>query len=423
MEYEGVLSQGQYACLVLVTAGSSFVSILGSTAVTRIAYLKMTSTYQRFLFMLSLMDILSSLFLMFHQLILPKSEAFYWAFGSQKSCTMAGFFLHFGTLAVAMYSSFLSLYFYFSIQFSSKREKQPEDVIGYWEWGAHACALLLPGGVAVAAAATGNIDVAEGLGLCAIESFECARGEIDESACVSTGNDEWSIPQDTQALRWSYFASMIASIVASVISTLLVSGKVRSTLRSDDNGLTEEVKQRLRAVATQAVLYTGVFLNTLIWPILAIIIPTDTKAPVYFLHLLAFFFYPLQGVFNCLIYIRPRYQMLRTMYPDDSIIVVARVSLSKAGDPDEIEEVRERIYGDSYEPPSVESSVHSLASGLPNEVAFNPDSPLSKTSLVSVPADDDDMDPEASPRKKHTPKLANVQEAEDGEDSEDAKST
>ena len=87
--------------------------------------------------------------------------------------------------------------------------------------------------------------------------------------------------------------------------------------------------------------------------------------------------------------------MLRTMYPNDSVAVVFRVSMSKAGDPDEIEEVRERIYGDAYEQPSAASSVHSLASDMPNEVTFDPNKALSTASLVSVPGDDDDMDPEA----------------------------
>jgi hypothetical protein len=109
------------------------------------------------------------------------------------------------------------------------------------------------------------------------------------------------------------------------------------------------------------------------------------------------------------------------MYPDDSMIVVARVSLSKAGDPDEIEEVREQIYGDRYEPPSVESSVHSLASGLPNEVVFDPCSPMSKTSLVSTPADEDEMDNEHF-QQKGKPRLADSDD-DAYEETDDDKST
>ena len=391
-------------------------------AITRIAYLKMTSTYQRFLFMLSQLNILNSFFLLFHQLILPQLNQFYWAFGSEMTCSMAGFFLHFGSLGVAMYSFFLSLYFYFSIHSSPKRDKLPEGIVGFWEWSAHAAAFLLPGGIALAAASTGNMDVAaDGLGLCIIESYACVRGEIDQRDCVPSRREGWSIPQDTNALRWTYIASMVAAAIASIVSTLLVYCKVHGTLSviGDDTSLPDEMKQRLRAVATQAVLYTAAFLNTLIWPALSVLVSTDDDSPVYVLHLLAFMIYPLQGAFNCYIYIRPRYHMLRTMYPDDSMLVVARVSLSKAGDPDEIEEVRERIYGDSYEPPSVDSSVHSIASGVPQEVSFNPHSPLSKTSLVSVPGDDDEMDHENCEHKEK-PCLSNVEKGDCGEETDDA---
>jgi hypothetical protein len=433
MEYEGYLSEGQYATLVIVTALSSFLSILGSVAVTRIAFLKMTSTYQRFLFMLSLADILNSVFLLFHQLVLPSSPDFYWAVGNNKTCSMAGFFLHFGSLSVAMYSCYLSMYFYLSIQSSPKRQKQPEDIIGSWEWCAHLSCFLIPGGIAVAAAVTDNLDVAEGLGLCVIQSYDCEDGTTDEVDCVPSGNNGWALPKDTNALRWAYVAGMIAAASFAILATALVYFKVQGTLTqrgdsgADGGALPDEMKQRLRAVATQAILYTGVFVNTLIWPVLAIAIPTDTKAPVYFLQFLAFLLYPLQGVFNCFIYIRPRYQMLSAMYPDDSMMVVFRVSMSKAGDPDEIEEVRERVYGDDYQPPSVASSEHSLASDMPAEVAFDPSKPLSRHSLVSVPADDDDMDPEAVPKddeeeEEEEEEAAAAGENEGGEN-DDAKST
>lgn len=421
MEYVGYLSKGQYATLVIVTALSAFLSVLGSVAVTRIAYLKMTSTYQRFLFMLSLTDILNSIFLLFHQLVLPESPDFYWAVGNTKTCSMAGFFLIFGSLSVAMYSCYLSLYFYLSIQGSPKRQKQPEDIIGFWEWCAHLSCVFIPGGIAVAAATTNNMDVAEGLGLCVIQSFDCEDGTTTD--CVPVGNNGWALPKDTNALRWAYVAGMIAAASVAIVATTLVYLKVQGTLtkggETDGGGLADDMKQRLRAVATQAILYTGVFVNTLMWPVLAIVIPSGSPAPVYFLHFLAFLLYPLQGVLNCFIYIRPRYQMLRTMYPEDSMMVVFRVSMSKAGDPDEIEEVREWIYGDDYRAPSVASSEHSLASDMPLEVAFDTSKPLSKTSLVSVPADDDHMDPEAVD-EKYDDEEENEEEVENEEEDEEA---
>ena len=88
MEYEGYLSGFQYRTLVITMGVSSLISILGSVAVTRISYLKMTSTYQRFLFMLSLVIIVNSIFLLFHQLMIPESPDYLWAFGISETCTI-----------------------------------------------------------------------------------------------------------------------------------------------------------------------------------------------------------------------------------------------------------------------------------------------------------------------------------------------
>jgi len=383
--------------------------------------LKMTSTYQRFLFMLSLMEILNCIFLFFHQLVLPHSPDFYWAGGNSKTCSMAGFFLHFGSLAVAMYSCYLSVYFYFSIQSSPKRQKQPEDIIGLWEWIAHLSCFMLPGGIAVAAAATNNINVAEGLELCVIQSYECMVEKSSGVECVPVGNG-WELPKATNSLLWAYVASIIAAAAAGLAATFMVYCKVKGTItKGGDNGaevaLGDEMKQRLKAVATQAILYNGVFINSLLWPMLAVVIPSTSKAPVFALQFLAFLIYPLQGFMNCIIYIRPRFQMLRAMYPDDSVMVVCRVSMSKAGDPDEIEEVRERIYGDAYEMPSVASSVHSLASDMPNEVevTYDPDKQWSTTSVVSATKDDDSLDPEADQKKEE-------KEETEGDEEQDEKS-
>ena len=106
--------------------------------------------------------------------------------------------------------------------------------------------------------------------------------------------------------------------------------------------------------------------------------------------------------------------MLTVMYPEDSALVVFRVSMSKAGDPEEIEEVRERIYGDAYEMPSVGSSDQSIASDIPLEVSFDPNQPASDLSLVSTPDDNDDMDPEAD-AKSIRKKIRQMKSANDDE--------
>lgn len=401
MEYESDLSDGQYKTLVVVMGISAFLSVLGSIVVMRIAHLKLTSTYQRFLLMLSFSDLLNSLFLIFHQLVLPESPAFPWAFGTMKTCKMVGFFAHYGSLSAAMLSCYLGVYFHCSIQSSPKRLKQPEDIIGIWEWIAHLTALLIPAALASSMLATDSIAVSEKTGLCLARNYACEGTNDNGGSCV-TGSD---VSSDT-ILGWVHTSLICLASLVGIASTISVYCRVRSTItrgsqHNFDGSLNDEVKQRLRAVATQSILYTSVFVNTFFWPTIGTLLPLvapDTHP--FALQVIAFIFFPLQGALNCLIYIRPRYQMLRAMYPEDSFQVVLRVSMSKAGDPDEIEEVRERIYGDNYEMPSVDSSEHSLASDIPVEVSFDPNKPLSATSLVSAPKDDDDMDPEVNTQKE-----------------------
>lgn len=394
-EYEGHLSKGQYAIIVIVVAISALVSTLGSFAVTRIAFLKLSSTYQRFLFMLSVVDILNSLFLMIHRFLVPNSPDFYWAFGTDGTCSMAGFVLHFGSLSVAMYNCFLSIYFFFSIQSSPKREKLPEDVIGIWEWIAHLSCFAVPAGIAGAALGTGNIDLDDSFGVCTIHSYDCIDTPNDPDC-----SDPWpngnSYPNDMGLFYWIWVGALLAALLASIVATLMVYLKVRSMLSGGqaDGSLGDEMKQRLQAVSTQAFLYTFIILNSFFFLYLAYAVQKDGR-PLFALQLLSALFFPIQGIFNCFVYIRPRFQMLKMMYPEDSMFVVFRVSMSRAGDPEEIEDVREQIYGDAYEMPSRHSSEFSLASDIPPEVAFDPSKPMSATSLVSAPDDDDDMDPEA----------------------------
>jgi hypothetical protein len=84
--------------------------------------------------------------------------------------------------------------------------------------------------------------------------------------------------------------------------------------------------------------------------------------------------------------------MLRVMYPEDPATVVLRVSLSTAGDPDEIEHVRATIFGDDYvPPPSVgSSSAVSRASDLPDAIEFDTSCQISVASAVSTPDGNDD---------------------------------
>lgn len=108
------------------------------------------------------------------------------------------------------------------------------------------------------------------------------------------------------------------------------------------------------------------------------------------------------GVFNCIIYVRPRVQMLQMVYPQDSFTIVLRVAISKTGVPDEIEVIRAKLYGREYSRPEkvvVEQSPEDhddpgklIGLPIPSVVAFESNVEVSTRSLVSALGVDDDKE-------------------------------
>jgi hypothetical protein len=156
----------------------------------------------------------------------------------------------------------------------------------------------------------------------------------------------------------------------------------------------QQIIQKLAAVSAQCVLYALSYMNSYVWLIALIFIPANNSRLLYAFQIIVAVLYPLVGVSNCIIYIRPRVQMLQIMYPQDPFVVVLRVAMSKAGDPEEIEVIREIIYGSEYSGSEAHGDSvgeESRDSQIPSVVHFDPEEkPLSIKSLVSTPGDEDD---------------------------------
>ena len=80
--------------------------------------------------------------------------------------------------------------------------------------------------------------------------------------------------------------------------------------------------QRIQAVATQAFLYVAVFVvlqtPTFILRVMEAQNSVQDEAQVFPLLMLQAIMWPIQGLFTCLIYIRPSYLKSRTEYPNES---------------------------------------------------------------------------------------------------------
>ncbi|KAL3925711.1 MAG: hypothetical protein SGILL_000218 [Bacillariaceae sp.] len=406
-EYNEPLPLSMYAPLVLLQMISSFCSVVGSFVIIRIATPKMGSTYQRFLFMLSSVIVINAIFLFLHPLLVPKGSSA-WGIGNDATCSLAGFFWVFGALAVSLYHNALALYFNFSIygnDNNNNKERKPEDVVGCVEIMVNVTCWLIPLAIAIAGAATTSINFDPKLDMCVLYQ-ECDPDETNDGSCVPIAYDSFNRYGTSasvtlqQAFQWILVASAILSLLILVNLQCQVRRAMKTTriaaqqLARDEMDLDgadeqQQIIQKLAAVSAQCILYTFSYLNSYVWFIILLFIPANNPNLLYAFQVFVSMLYPMVGVFNAVVYIRPRLQMLKLMYPQDPFVVVVRVAMSKAGDEVEIEAVRKNYYGSDYcgsEEHAGSEAEESRDSAIPSVVHFDPEEkPLSIKSLVSIP--------------------------------------
>ena len=101
-------------------------------------------------------------------------------------------------------------------------------------------------------------------------------------------------------------------------SSISATGTNRTTATSSSHVASSN---RVKAVATQAVLYSMAYLNSVSWPLLVAIFAgafNKTTGQMYWLDLLSSAFYPLQGFLNFFVFLRPTYAQYRRMHPKKS---------------------------------------------------------------------------------------------------------
>lgn len=378
----------KYIPLVVLQVITSFASMVTSIVILRIASPKLQSTYQRYLYSLSIAVILNALFLLLHHFLVPsESSGADWASGNDATCTTVGFFLVFGSLMASLYSNMLALYFYFSIQTNDGTKQRPhEDVIGWPERLAHCFCWMVPAALGGAGVGLEGYQYDPALNMCTL---------------TSSGSNN-----SVEILRHVFQWALVGSAAVSIVVTLIIQWQVRGTLKKmqamterEDQDLdpdTDEQQlqlgQKLAAVSTQCLLYTLAYLASFVWFVVLVFLPTNMSNLLYAFQVITATLYPLQGVFNCIIYVRPRVQMLNIMYPQDPHLVILRVAMSKAGDPEEIERIRAELYGSEYSGSEAirgGSEIGSIGSDIPSVVHFEEGKPISIKSLVSIPGDQD----------------------------------
>ena len=146
------------------------------------------------------------------------------------------------------------------------------------------------------------------------EEVECIRGGIDANA----GNLIASI---------SMFSGLGGFVTTSMVYMSVYQVTKKHQARHSFSQL-GGMEKRLQEVAKQCFLYFLVYLNVMIWPLGTNLIygiskldGSDMVAPKrndlfpYLYSLISWFFFPITGLFNCMVYLRPRYVQWRLCYP------------------------------------------------------------------------------------------------------------
>ena len=319
----------QLKVLAIVPCVSSSLSILGSSTILYIIIsnrkTKLSKTYHRILLCMSIMDIVQSLAHSFSTAAIPLgTEGVYGAIGNVDTCTAQGFFMTLG-YAVPLYNVALSFYYVFSV-LDQRWTHGLEKVY-------HVICLGVPTSLAIAGLIGKNFN---NLGtVCFFSEFP--------PKCSEDPNIECSRGGDSKVYQYIIGIILIVALVILPINMFLLCLIVnrqytkmnkkynkRFEIHHNDSKHHKTSKKnnyricfffkventQSKQVVVQASCYVSAFLLTFLGTIIdAIIWKYAPDKRRFILVLICKIFYPAQGLFNLLIFIRPRIIRLRKHNP------------------------------------------------------------------------------------------------------------
>jgi len=375
--------------LALVPKFTSLPSIVGSAYIVQHVLRsrkRRQKTYHRLLALMSAMDFIYAIKVFLSTWINPEGTG-YLASGTTETCAAAGFLGHGGSLSSIMYNGSLTLYYLLTIVFSWRLDKIKK--IEPWLHG-------LPLAIGWSTAfATLPMDLMNPIGwTCWIGYFpvtcdvnpnvECTRGinasiyrwaffHIELWLCFlfsafAMVNIYFRLRKNEIAVKKYEFESQAErSFEADESIQAPQSGRSlmnrRSTTGRNHHGLSsrKHKKHKLsRRFGSQAAFYILAFFLSWIFPMVMFLVAEVTGYLLYPLLVTTVVFNPMQGFFNCLIYIRPRYIRYREGRRDASPSSVGNtpsrvpshiqclrsaVELAAIDDEDELERIEESDSG------------------------------------------------------------------------------
>lgn len=302
----------QYSVLVPVVNVVSLLSIAGSSGIVAMARSRQNEMLQRLLIALSLSDILSSVSFLLQPFLVPKWTGYPLAVGNTTTCTALGFLLHVGMVLVAGFNCAISLTFLLRIRFNVRESR----ISQYLEKPTYLLMLFSSVTIAVMALLFEGYNPSEFLHACTITAVPFACNSRDDLTCLR-GENAWIVHMVQVGLMLVLTITSITSVLAvfCFVRRQTMNGSHRSFSRST-------MEKRVRETALQALLYSFVYANMIVWIGIALSLAfarEEKDRDPFVVTLMLWIFLPIQGLFNFLVYTFPTVRRLREADPHKSL--------------------------------------------------------------------------------------------------------
>jgi hypothetical protein len=311
-----MISPKQYYTLVVVSVVSASLSSIFSYVTIVAAWRgKNSSLYQRLLLLLSAANMVGSFALIFHPFSLPqrtREEGLLWAFGNDATCSVSGFFFVSCFPLVSFFHMYLSGYFWAKVRYNAQHTVLTSR---RYAWHGVALAIFLCLSLAFMGSASQSFAPRVYHNICSFG--DCELGKMDDCRETRGSGVSWY-------LGWVHLAFVVLPSLVALVMTIAVLATVRAKLirgqRYDASArnqrlLTTHQQDKLRAVRTQALLYSLSYWNSFFWYFANgsvgrddLLMEEKQGKPFYFtVAFLSWLLFPLHGLVNYAVYIRPRY--------------------------------------------------------------------------------------------------------------------
>lgn len=292
---------------IYVNTISSILSFMGSACVIHLSCRKTDEMYHRILFFLSISDLFASVVVGLFPFLSNGDEP--WEIGTDTSCKISGLMNATVPAIAQVFNFYLALYFFMSVvhNWSDWRFRKHVEKTFLAVWSAY---FVLMGGVALGLDAIHPYPIST---ICYINRSE-NMCDPDDSLC----QDEYkNAAKRSNYVLLTHVAVNGGITIASFVFTFLVFRCVQRQFRRIKQ-LTlnaDSISFKQRQTAQQFILFTGVYLNSTIWPYLGFLWVeiggrenahnTQDQLPLSLVIAITYVFLPLQGFLNFGIYVRP----------------------------------------------------------------------------------------------------------------------